>query len=141
MIQGNINNDFIIAYRAYFLHRQLANFWRRCRGVYAQVKTYQVPITNSYPSHCIICHLPLVFLSPHFTFAVLFAFFFVCLFSRQIYCLLVLPCAFYLLASLLTKNLIIWILIHLLIFSKDPIMWHPDPHGAGGLRTSAHDNT
>ena len=40
------------------------DFWRRCRGVYAQVKTYQVPITNSYPSHYIICHLPLVFLSP-----------------------------------------------------------------------------
>ena len=32
--------------------------------VFAQVKTYQVPITNSYPSHYIICHLPLVFLSP-----------------------------------------------------------------------------
>ena len=32
--------------------------------IYAQVKTYQVPITNSYPSHYIICHLPLVFLSP-----------------------------------------------------------------------------
>ena len=31
--------------------------------IYAQVKTYQVPITNSYPSHYIICHLPLVFLS------------------------------------------------------------------------------
>ena len=30
----------------------------------SQVKTYQVPITNSYPSHYIICHLPLVFLSP-----------------------------------------------------------------------------
>ena len=40
------------------------DFWRRFRGVYAQVKTYQVPITNSYPSHYIICHLPLVFLSP-----------------------------------------------------------------------------
>ena len=62
------------------------DFWRCCRGdscqvksrfdsqqraisgtiagVYAQVKTYQVPITNSYPSHYIICHLPLVFLSP-----------------------------------------------------------------------------
>ena len=39
------------------------DFWSRCRGVYAQVKTYQVPITNSYPSHYIICHLPLVFLS------------------------------------------------------------------------------
>ena len=32
--------------------------------IYEQVKTYQVPITNSYPSHYIICHLPLVFLSP-----------------------------------------------------------------------------
>ena len=40
------------------------DFQRRCRGVYAQVKTYQVPITNSSPSHYIICHLPLVFLSP-----------------------------------------------------------------------------
>ena len=29
-----------------------------------QVKTYQIPITNSSPSHYIICHLPLVFLSP-----------------------------------------------------------------------------
>ena len=41
-----------------------SHFWHRCRRVYAQVKTYQVPITNSYPSHYIICHLPLVFLSP-----------------------------------------------------------------------------
>ena len=32
--------------------------------IYAQVKTCQVPITNSYPSHYIICHFPLVFLSP-----------------------------------------------------------------------------
>ena len=32
--------------------------------VYAQVKTYQVPIKNSSPSHYIICHSPLVFLSP-----------------------------------------------------------------------------
>ena len=41
--------------------------------VFAQVKTYQVPITNSSPSHYIIFHLPLVFLSPHFTLAILFA--------------------------------------------------------------------
>ena len=40
------------------------DFWRHCRGVYAQANTYQIPITNSYPSHYIICHLPLVFLSP-----------------------------------------------------------------------------
>ena len=32
--------------------------------VFTQVKTHQVPITNSSPSHYIICHLPLVFLSP-----------------------------------------------------------------------------
>ena len=32
--------------------------------IYTQVKTYQVPVTNSYPSHYIICHFPLVFLSP-----------------------------------------------------------------------------
>ena len=32
--------------------------------IYAQVKTYQVPIINSSPSHYIICHSPLVFLSP-----------------------------------------------------------------------------
>ena len=32
--------------------------------VFAQVKTYQVPMTNSSPSHYIVCHLPLVFLSP-----------------------------------------------------------------------------
>ena len=34
------------------------------RAKSSQVKTYQVPITNPYPSHYIICHLPLVFLSP-----------------------------------------------------------------------------
>ena len=37
--------------------------------VFAQVKTYQIPITNSSPSHYIICHLPL----HHFTLAILFA--------------------------------------------------------------------
>ena len=40
------------------------DFWRHCWGYLHQVKPYQVPITNSYPSHYIICHLPLVFLSP-----------------------------------------------------------------------------
>ena len=40
------------------------DLWRCCRGDLRQLKTYQVPITNSYPSHYIICHLPLVFLSP-----------------------------------------------------------------------------
>ena len=43
------------------------DFWRRCRGDLRQVKSSQdIPSThhNSYPSHYIICHLPLVFLSP-----------------------------------------------------------------------------
>ena len=61
------------------------DFWRRCRGVYTQVKTYQVPITNSYPSHYIICHLPLVFLSPTSQkFVVLFAFFSFAFFSSDL---------------------------------------------------------
>ena len=55
--------------------------------IYAKV-IYQVPITNTYPSHYIICHLPLVFLSPTsktifenlcFFFAPLSFVFFVCL--------------------------------------------------------------
>ena len=33
-------------------------------GRSTQKSTYQVPITNSYLPHYIICHLPLVFLSP-----------------------------------------------------------------------------
>ena len=40
------------------------NFWHRCRGDLRQVNTYQVPIINSSLSHYIICHSPLVFLSP-----------------------------------------------------------------------------
>ena len=40
------------------------DFRRRCRGDLCQAKTYQVSIINSHPSHYIIFHLPLVFLSP-----------------------------------------------------------------------------
>ena len=57
--------------------------------VFALLKTYQVPITNSSPSHYIICHVPLVLLSPTSTLSfyspslsqspLSFAFFFVCL--------------------------------------------------------------
>ena len=77
--------------------------------VFAKVKTYQVPITNSSPAHYIICHLPLVFLSP--TSPLLF-------YSPSLsqsplfclsFCLLVSPCAFYMLASSLGENLLIWI--------------------------------
>ena len=70
--------------------------------VFAQVKIYQVPIRNSSPSHLhylpFASHFPL----PHFTFA----------FSSPSFpyvSLFVFPCAFYLLASLLAKNLLIWI--------------------------------
>ena len=68
--------------------------------VFAQVKTYQVPITNSSPSH--LHYLPFAsrFPLPHFTLAIFFA-----LLPFN----LVLPCAFYVLASLLAKNLLIWI--------------------------------
>ena len=49
--------------------------------VFAQVKTYQVPITNPYPLH--LYYLPFAsrFPLPHFTLAVLFALFFFRLFS------------------------------------------------------------
>jgi hypothetical protein len=40
------------------------DIWHRCRGDLCPAKTYQVPIINSHPSHYIICHSPLVFLSP-----------------------------------------------------------------------------
>ena len=64
------------------------NFWRRCRGDIINI--YQVP---NHKSHLlaiyIICHLPLVFLSPTSQkFAVLFALFFVRLFLvRSLVCL------------------------------------------------------
>ena len=45
------------------ISQQLAISGAVAGEIYAQVKTYQVPITNSYPSHYIICHLPLIFLS------------------------------------------------------------------------------
>ena len=79
------------------------DFWRRCREIYAQVKTYQVPITNSYPSHYIICHLPLVFLSPTSPLPFYSPSFSVHLFPYVSF--FVFPCAFYLLA----KNLLLWI--------------------------------
>ena len=44
--------------------------------VFAQVKTYQVPITNSSPSHLHYFPFASRFPLPHFTLAVLFALFF-----------------------------------------------------------------
>ena len=47
---------------------QALDIARRISGAVAgestQKSTYQVPITNPYLPHYIICHLPLVFLSP-----------------------------------------------------------------------------
>ena len=68
--------------------------------IYVQGKTYQVPITNSYPSHYIICHLPFVFLSP--TSPLPF-------YSPSFRSILCYHVPSFLLASLLAKNLLIWI--------------------------------
>src|SRR3954466_3376431 len=73
-------------------------------GESTQKSTYQVPITNPYLPHYIICHLPLVFLSPTSPLP-----FYSSSIFRSPFRLLVLPCAFYMLASLLTENLLIWI--------------------------------
>ena len=73
---------------------------RRISGAVAgestQKSTYQVPITNPYLPHYIICHLPLVFLSPTsplpFYSPSLFSvhLFFACfLFARVLDCLIV----------------------------------------------------
>ena len=53
--------------------RSKKDFWRRSGEVFAQVKTYQVPVTNSSPSH--LHYLPFAsrFSLPHFTLAVLFS--------------------------------------------------------------------
>ena len=79
------------------------NFWRRCRGDIINI--YQVPNHKSHLlSIYIICHLPLVFLSPTSQkFVVLFALFFVCRFSRQI-CFCVQSC----LCSHDASNKILW---------------------------------
>ena len=69
--------------------------------VFAQVKTYQVPITNSSPSHLHYLPFASCFPLPHFTIAVLFAFsfpfasFFVCLFCLFLVCLCVGLLAFF----------------------------------------------
>ena len=80
---------------------------RRVSGAVAgestQNSTYQVPITNPYLPHYIICHLPLVFLSPTSPLPFYSPFF------CSILCLVVSSCAFYVLTSLLAKNLLLWI--------------------------------
>ena len=87
------------------------DFWRRCWG--DLLTSLDIPSTHHKLLSLALHHLPFAshFPLPHFTFAVLFA-----LLSFD----LVLPCAFFLLASSLAKSL--WILIHLLIFLIDLIM-------------------
>ena len=63
-ISGTVAREAYTKSRQELISRKQANFWRRCRGDLRQVKTYQVPMINSSPSHYIICHPPLVFLSP-----------------------------------------------------------------------------
>ena len=86
------------------------DFWRRCGGDLRQVKTYQVPITTLILRIALfpIC---LSFSSPPLHLRLFFA---------PLPFDLVLPCDFFLLASSLAKSL--WILIHLLIFLRDPII-------------------
>ena len=111
-ISGAVAGE-ICANKSRFDLLSTSHFWRRCQGDLRQVKTYQVPIINSSPLHYIICHSPLIFLSPTsktiFENLCLFFTFFPYVF------LFVFPCAFYFLASFLAKNLLIG--IHLKCFT------------------------
>ena len=70
----------------------MKDFWHCYWGDLRQVKTYQAPITNSYPSHYIICHLPLAFLSPTSPLPFYSPFF--CSSFRLLWCLTWLVCSF-----------------------------------------------
>ena len=95
---------------------------RRISGAVAgeatQKSTYQVPIINSHVLHYIILHLSLVFLSP--TSKMIFENLRLC-FAALLFDL-VLPCAFFLLASLLAKNLLLWIHLSVLLGSSSILM-------------------
>ena len=92
------------------------NFWHHCRGDLCQVKTYQVPIINSHLLHYIIHHSPLIFLShtSKMIFEKICPFLPLLLFDLLV---VVLPCAFFLLASSLSKTLRYPIMINLLLVS------------------------
>ena len=91
-ISGAIAGEAYARSRFDFL--STSHFWRRFRGVYAK-STHQVPITNPYLPHYIICHLPLIFLSPtsplpFYSPSLSVRLFFACfLFARVLDCLLV----------------------------------------------------
>src|SRR3990170_8126366 len=63
-ISGAVAGEICAKSSQDLISRQLAISGAVAGEIYAQVKTYQVPIINSSPSHYIICHSPLVFLSP-----------------------------------------------------------------------------
>ena len=90
------------------------NFWRRCRGVCAKVN---IPSThqNPYLPHYIICHLPLVFLSPTSplpfyspSLSLSSLSFSICLFCPFAFCLLV--CWIACLSRWLNRDLVIFTL-------------------------------
>ena len=102
--------------------RSLLRAYRRRRG--DSIIVYQVPNHKSHLLAITLFAICLSFSSPplHQIFHFIRPLFRSPFSCRISFCLLVLSCAFYLLASSLAKNLLIWILIHLLIFSKGQIM-------------------
>ena len=72
-ISGAVAGEICAKSSQDLISRQLAISGAVAGEIYAQVKTYQVAITNSSPSH--LHYLPFVsrFPLPHFTLAVLFA--------------------------------------------------------------------
>ena len=81
------------------------DFWRRCRGGLRKSQH------TKYPSQTLISRITLFAICLSFSSPPLHPCCFICLFFAFFpYVLLfVFPCAFYLLASLLAKNLLIWI--------------------------------
>ena len=83
------------------------DFWCHCRGVYAKVNIPSIHHKLLSPA---LHYLPFAsrFPLPHFTLAVLFTLSFSLAFFPYV-SLFVFPCAFYMLASSLAENLLIWI--------------------------------
>ena len=79
------------------------DFWRRCRGSLRKSQH------TKYPSHTLIPRITLFAICLSFSSPPLHPCHFIRPSSVCLFRLLVLPCAFYVLASLLAKNLLIWI--------------------------------
>ena len=88
--------------------RSKKDFWRRCWG--GLRSSQDIPSTHHKLISLALHYFPFAsrFPLPHFTLAVLFALSFSFAFFPYV-SLFVFPCAFYMLASLLAKNLLIWI--------------------------------